>query len=286
MNKKNIFLNNLSKRFILKTFAFFVISLFVFQANAQTIEMSGKIVDSETKKQIEFVNIGILNKNKGTVSNLKGAFTLSVSKSFSKDSLTICHISYNTLKIPIENFKNRTLSLTPKTNELAEVIVSNKKKKQRKIGVRTYNPLLWLRAISEDKDIVENAQYMNIPDKVVKVKYVNIYFRRGFDVDSSYVRVNFYKNVDNKPGDRIFFENIMFKQKIEPGWLKLDLNKHGVFLEEDFFVGIEFIPDFDTNSYIYIGAILTKGKGFQRSNSQGSWSQIDGASTINIEIEY
>ena len=37
---------------------------------------------------------------------------------------------------------------------------------------------------------------------------------------------------------------------------------------------------------VYIGAILTKGKGFSRRSSQGKWNKLQGASTINVEIEY
>jgi hypothetical protein len=248
--------------------------------------MKGIITDSETKKPIEFVNIGILNRNKGTVSNIKGEFNLGVSNKFLNDSLTISHVNYYPVRIPIGNFKNETIFLDPRTNELSEVIVTNKRKRNRKIGVKSYNPLLWLGAISEDMDIIENAQRINIPDKTVRVKYVNIYLRTGFKSDSSFVRINFYKNVDNKPGEKIVFENIVHKKKIEPGWLQIDLTKRYIYLEEDFFVGVEFIPDFKNPLEVYIGAILTKGKGYSRRSSQGQWNKLHGASTINVEIDY
>uniref|UniRef100_UPI00404B15D5 carboxypeptidase-like regulatory domain-containing protein n=1 Tax=Flavobacterium sp. TaxID=239 RepID=UPI00404B15D5 len=254
--------------------------------NAQNVKMSGLILDVETKEPIEFVNIGILNKNKGTVSNQKGTFQLEVSDDYLKDSLTISHINYKTITIPIENFKNKSIFLESKTNELFEVVVSNKKKRTRKIGVKTYNPLLWLGGISDDKDIIENAQRINVPKGLVRVKKVNIYLRRGFDSDSSFVRINFYKNVNDEPDELIVFENILQKKQIKPGWLQVDLSDHAVFIEEDFFVGIEFIPDFEKPLNVYLGAILSKGKGFSRRSSQGSWNKLQGASTINVEIEY
>lgn len=260
--------------------------LLAFQSFSQSIEMKGLITDAETKKPIEFVNIGILNKNKGTVSNLNGEFSLSVSRTYLNDSITISHVNYDAIKIPIESFNNKTILLKPKTNELSEVIVSNRKKKKIKIGVHSYNPLLWLGALSEDMDIIENAQRINIPDKSVRVNYVNIYLRRGFKSDSSYIRINFYKNVDDEPAEKLIFVNIVQKKKIEPGWLQIDLTKHYIHLEEDFFVGVEFIPDFKNPLEVYIGAILTKGKGYSRRSSQGEWNKLQGASTINVEIEY
>lgn len=267
-------------------YTFILFQLVAFQSFSQEISMKGIIADSETKSPIEFVNIGVLNKNKGTISNLNGQFKLVVSRRFSNDSLTISHINYYAIKIAIENFGNKTIFLEAKTNELIEVVVSNKKKRNRKIGVKSYNPLLWLNAISEDMDIIENAQRINIPNKTVRVKYVNIYVRSGFTSDSSFVRINFYKNVYNKPDEKIIFQNIVGKKKIEPGWLQIDLTGQDIYLEEDFFVGVEFIPDFKNKLEVYIGAILTKGKGYSRTNSQGKWNKLQGASTINVEIEY
>ncbi len=267
-------------------YIFILFQLLTFQSFSQEIEMNGIITDAETKSPIEFVNIGILNKNKGTISNLNGEFKLSVPKQFLNDSLTISHVNYHPIKIPIKNLKNQTIFLKPRTNELTEVIVTNKKKRNRKIGVKSYNPFLWLRAVSEDMDIIENAQRINIPDKSVRVKYVNVYLRTGFESDSSFVRVNFYKNVDNAPDEKIVFENIVQKKKIEPGWLQIDLTKQYIYLEEDFFVGVEFIPDFKNKREVFIGAILTKGKGYSRRNSLGKWNKLQAASTINVEIEY
>jgi len=264
-----------------------IFQLINFSAFSQEIEMSGTIINADNKATIEFVNIGILNKNKGTVSNKNGKFSLKLSKDFSGDSLTISHISYETVKITVENSKNLVIRLQPKANELEEVFVINKKKKSRKFGIKSYNPLLWLGTISEEKDILENAQRINIPDETtVRVKYVNLYLRTGFESDSCYVRLNFYKNSNDAPGDRIIFENITRNKKIEPGWLQIDLTKNDIYIQEDFFIGVEFMPDFIKPRELYLGAILTKGKGYSRKNSQGEWKKLEGASTLNVEVEY
>lgn len=265
-----------------------IISLLLvnFLGYSQEIIMSGQIIDSETKKPIEFVNIGILNKNLGTVSDLQGKFNINASKENIKDSITISHINYHSVKIPIIKSKNQIIILKPRTNELSEIILTNRKKSLRKIGVRIYNPLLWLGGISKNNDIIENAQRINIPSKTVRVKFVNIYLRKGFESDSTFVRINFYKNSNDEPGDKIIFQNIIQKKKIETGWLQIDLTPDFIYLEEDFFIGVEFMPNFEKSQDVYIGAIITKGKGFSRRSSQGKWNKLQGASTINVDIEY
>lgn len=269
---------------LIYTLVFFqILSIHAF---SQEIKMNGIIVDSDTKIPVEFVNIGIVNENKGTISNLNGDFKLNVSIKYINDSLTISHINYFTKKISIENFENKTIFLQPRTNELSEVVVTNNKIKKRKIGVKSYNPLLWLGVISETKDMVEIAQRINISEKNVHIKYINFYLRKGFKSDSVFIRINFYRNVDNTPDEKIVLDNILQKKLIEPGWIQIDLTRNNIFLEEDFFVSVEFIPDFKNPLEVYLGAILTKGKGFSRKNSQGKWNKLQGASTINAEIEY
>ena len=97
----------------------------------------------------------------------------------------------------------------------------------------------------------------------------------------------FYGNEDQySPGEKIIFENIVQNKRIEPSWIQIDLTKFNVYIEEDFFVSVEFIPDFRKPREIYIGAILTKGKGYSRRSSQGKWNKLQGASSINVEVEY
>ncbi|UJH91697.1 carboxypeptidase-like regulatory domain-containing protein [Antarcticibacterium sp. 1MA-6-2] len=119
---------------IYNLFLFNFISLFTF---SQEIEMSGILIDSETKSPIEFANIGVVDKNKGTVSNLDGKFRIKFLPEFSGDSLTISHVIYKTVKIPIKDSKNLVIQLQPNENQLSEIIITNKKKKNRKIGVKS-----------------------------------------------------------------------------------------------------------------------------------------------------
>ena len=261
-----------------------LVSLFSF---SQEIEMTGLLVDSETNNPIEFANIGVVNKNKGTVSNLDGEFKIKFSKEFAADSLTISHVIYNTVKIPIKDSKGLVISLEPNENKLPEVLLTSRKKRNRKIGVKSYNPLLWVGTVSKEMDIIESAKQIKIPNnKTVSVTDVNFYLRRGFDSDSAYIRINFYSDLDDKPGERIIFQDIIQRKLIDQGWVNIDLSNHFVYLEEDFFVGVEILPDSRKPLEVYMGAILTKGNAFIRLNSLGEWTDVDGAQSINVEVEF
>lgn len=262
--------------------------VFNFYAISQEIQAKGIISDSITKSPIPYVNIGVINKNIGTITNLKGAFTLKVSNKYENDSITISHVNYYTLKVPIKNIENKHIFLKPKTIELAEVVISNKKKTTRKIGVKSYNRLLSMRVISKSSDIIEVGQRINIPEKEVQVKKVNFNIRKYSKLDGVSVRINFYKNVDNAPGERLILKNIIKKipLKTVTGWVPVDLTEDAVYVSEDFFVGIEFIPNFKNPSQVDLGAILTKGKGYRREASLGNWIKLGGGAAINVEVEY
>ncbi len=254
----------------------------------QNIKMNGSVINSETKEPIKFVNIGILKKNKGTISNENGEFNLNISRKFLNDSLTISHINYYPIKVPIENLKNKPILLTPKTNELSEIIVSNKKIKHRKIGVKSFNRFLSMRVISETNDIIEVAQRVNISNKEVRIKVVNFNIRKWSKVDGVYVRINFYKNEDNAPGEKIIMKNIIkeIPKKTDSNWMQINLDAYHINISQNFFVGIEFIPNFKNPTILDLGAILTKGKGYSRTNSLGIWKKLNGGAAINVEVKY
>ncbi len=269
----------------------FIILLLLFssiQLNSQELKIAGIIFDQETAKPIAFVNIGVRNKNKGTVSNQNGRFSIKLPTQFLNDTLTISHVSYQTVKISVRNVTDLQIRLQPKATELSEITLSTRKKKRKKIGVKSYNRLLWLSTVSKENDIIENAQRIKIPNcKKVMVNRINLFLRKGFTSDSAFLRINFYKNLDNRPGEKIASKHIIQKKQIKPGWLSIDVEEYDIYMDEDFFVGVEFIPDFKNNSRaVYLGAILTKGKGYSRTSSLGTWKKIQGASSINVEVAY
>ncbi len=250
--------------------------------------MDGTIIDAKNQQPIEFVNIGIFNKNQGTITNPKGEFNLTIPKKFETDSITISHINYYSVNILVKSFSNRNISLKPKITELSEVVVSNKKRRTRKIGVKSYSRLLSMRVISRHNDIVEAAQRIKIPNEEIKVKAVNFAIRKWSEVNGVKVRINFYENVENTPQKKIVLKNIVADLSTQENsdWIRIDLNEKDIFISQDFFIGIEFIPNFENPTIVDLGAILTKGKGYSRVNSLGSWSKLNGGASINVEMEY
>ena len=63
---------------------------------------SGTVIDSESREEIPFVHIGVLNKNLGVISRPNGTFSIDLSSQADNlDSLAFSIIGYETRIIPI-----------------------------------------------------------------------------------------------------------------------------------------------------------------------------------------
>lgn len=273
-------------RIILQAFPLLIFT--VVSCFSQEFHIKGVIADAKAKEPIPFVNIGILNKNRGTISNMDGEFSLHIPDTFANDSVTISHVSFHVQKVKVGLLGNDTIFLQPNTTQLSEVIVSNKKIKKRKIGVKSFNRLLSMRVISKNNDILEVAQRINVPDSEVKITAVNFAIKKWSKLDGTLIRINFYENRDNVPQERILQKNILkdIPPRTDTDWIHIDLINEDLFITKDFFIGIEFIPNFESSTIVDLGGILTKGKGYYRENSLGSWKKLNGGASINVEIEY
>ena len=111
-------------------FLILFILLFSFTATAQKI--SSKIIDSITKEPVPYATV--IFKKGGTISNEEGKFTFLYSKNAKEtDTLMVSCIGYETIKRPLSQFKSNVIYMLPKTNELKEVILSNKNYTAREV---------------------------------------------------------------------------------------------------------------------------------------------------------
>ena len=121
----------------MKKIALTLISCVMFLAlNAQSIDIQGFLMDAKTQKPVQYANIGIAEKNIGTVTDENGRFMLAVHDSLTKYDLTFSRIGYQKKIIAVNSFGKRvdTLLLVPEIYELQEVTVSVGKMRERKVG--------------------------------------------------------------------------------------------------------------------------------------------------------
>lgn len=116
-------------------FAIFCVSLFAFnitcaQTSTDQIELKGMLVDGKDRKPLSYVNIGVLNKSLGTISDTTGRFLLNLQEENLTDTLQISRIGYHKIKVVVDQFvrnMNKQIELNPCDYILEEVkVVVNK----------------------------------------------------------------------------------------------------------------------------------------------------------------
>jgi len=107
-----------------------IILLSGFAVSAQeTVTISGKLIDLETKEPLSFSTLNIQNTPKGVVANEEGAFDFTISKTYLTDSIVFSMAGYQSEKIMAQRFeenKIHEIGLISKEVVLAEVVVTNK----------------------------------------------------------------------------------------------------------------------------------------------------------------
>lgn len=104
--------------------------LFAFSISAQESIISGKLKNAQNNEELAYVNIGIVNKNAGTVSDEKGIFKLKLNEIVTpNDTVVFSHIGLETKKLLVSQLKSdhNTIEMTPSENILEEVVVAFKK---------------------------------------------------------------------------------------------------------------------------------------------------------------
>lgn len=256
---------------------------------AQEKSISGSVIDIENNSVIQYVNIGIINKSIGTVSNSKGVFTLKLNDiSNLKDSLVFSHIGYKTKKMLVSSLigKNNSIELEPLSNDLNEVIVTFKQPKSKRFGRSAKGlSLMHFNFYSYyEKDVDDRlSKEIGIKFKLKKdCKIENLNFNiTQNDFKSLKFRLNFYKIENGLPTELLNEKEIIFEVKENfTGWFSFDLKPFDVFLDKEnddvaaTIQWIESVKKDEKSKYFAISTALSATEtAFYREKAMDVWTK-------------
>lgn len=264
----------------LKFIAFSIFMVFSITGISQNITIKGQVL-GENNEPVSFVNIGIKDKNIGTLSDEFGKFTFLVNENNLNDDLSFSHLNFKELTLNIEKIINNNIqefSLAPtELIELEQITINFKKTQLKEIGTKSF--VSYVQGIvennDENKNIREFAKEINLkkPSKLLNLNIALDHIK----IDSAVFRINIYSIKNNLPYENITSENILIKQKIVKGWNKFDLTDYDLKYNNSIFITLEYLPEvFSTEPpFIYNGRLL--GKAIVRNSSLGKWEIVNGA---------
>ncbi len=252
--------------------------------------LKGKIVDTD-KIGLAYVNIGISNKNLGTVSQRDGSFQIKIYPEFVSDSLTISMAGYQTRTIGISELirepKPLSISLKEKFTELNEVVITKKTLPVKILGNTTTSnfisvglPLKFLGS--------EVGVKINLGKNPVLLKKFSFNVS-GNRLDTAIFRMNIYNIKKGVPFDNILQKNILVHVGKQTGLYTIDLTDYKLKMKGDIFLSLEWIEGSSTNlepGAIFLSAGFLNSSTWHRTTSQGEWKKAPGLGVgLNLEVQ-
>ncbi|MCP2045550.1 carboxypeptidase-like regulatory domain-containing protein [Pontibacter sp. HSC-36F09] len=243
----------------------------------QGFQISGTVQSAAQQEAIPYVNIGVKKKNIGTATRPDGSFKINLKEENRQDTLTFSAIGYNELSLPVSSIlsdHSTHFELTEKTTALREVVISSKASKIKKIGTTSRNPFLYGSAETvHSEDISELGKFINLNNKTSEILSATVYLR-SIKLDSATFRINLYKNTAGMPGERLVEKSIIRRLPLTQGWVTVPLEQYGLVVDEDFFLGIEYLPDYSKHEkYIFTYGAALGGSFYSRKASLGDWEK-------------
>lgn len=256
---------------------FITVILSNYYALSQTT-IAGYVVDAGDSTPLEYVNIGIKQKNIGTSSLKTGFFSILIPAENQNDTLTFSTVGYNEQNIlirQVDSDKELTIQLVKKTTNLKELVISGEKLVEKKYGIKRRGLIHFTDGMFKKDDSFEIGQVLKLGGKTAQITSVNLHINSARP-DSGSFRINFYRfnDDDNRPGKRIVEKSVFQRHVVREGWLKFDLRKYNILVRGNVFVAIEFIPENkdDIQQILYEIKIGGSSKSFYRRSSHGSWN--------------
>jgi hypothetical protein len=255
--------------------------------------LKGKVLSNSTNTGIGFVNIVIVGKNIGTVSDEAGNFTLEHVNIFDSDSLRFSIIGYESKPLSVLQFKedsSKKVFLDLKIYKLLEVNVIHKKgRNPKKIIIGTPVVSNDLKSGFENNDLGSELGIKVHVKQSVLLKDLNLNIATC-TFDSVTYRLNIYQSVNQIEYKNILTEPIYIsfsKDKIK-NVITYDLRKYSIIVEGNILIALELYKDLGEGSLLFHTEFFT-GSTFHRKTIEGNWTKAPGVIGMYLDghiIEY
>ncbi|HEX7493420.1 MAG TPA: carboxypeptidase-like regulatory domain-containing protein [Bacteroidales bacterium] len=236
------------------------------------------IVHEDNNSGVAYVNVGIIGKNVGTVTDQSGNFSIYLDKIYDKDSIRFSMIGYESRSFLVRAFKDnaiKTIYLGPKSYSLTEVKITYHKAREVSLGTPVISEAL-------KSGFAENNLGSELGIKLktrgkVKLEDINLNVSTC-TYDSVTYRLNIYQTIDEIEYKNILTQPIYIsfsKDKIDKP-ITLSLGKYSIIVEGDILVTLELYKDLGQGRLLFYTQYFTSFT-YHKKTSEGKWTKAPGA---------
>lgn len=265
--------------------------------------ISGSVVDAETGAALPYVNIGVADKNIGTVSDIEGHFSLEIPSEAVRDLIRFSMLGYEEVTFKslgefLKAFPKQKAQVRMKEApmQLGDVEIAEKSYREKRLGSQTQTKFVIAGFLTD-----ELGSEVAVKIKLGKKKPAWIQEFR-FNIaqnpyDSAFFRINVYSlGEDGLPKTNLLEQNniVIFTER--SGLVTVDLKDQLVFVEEDFIIGLEYIRELEPEPEpgeerkkldLAFSAGFLGNPVYSRQTSQGSWQKTGGINVgFNVLVKY
>jgi hypothetical protein len=264
----------------------FLLWLLAAPASAQVIK--GSVTDAKTGQPLPYVNIGVVGKSLGTVSNERGQYHLTFQESLASDTVRVSYLGYQPQLLTLRQLNAQpNVGLSAAAVGLGEVLVKAKSmfQRNRMLGFtgNSENTTLSLEAKDLGAEIGTVIHLKHKPTKVLKANFNVAYNQLG----NLTLRVNLYRlGADDKPTEeKLLHREVLVHTAVTKGPVTVDLALDNLILDEDFFLAIEWVSGANATK-MHQGLAFSAGIGYAnndiytRAASQGAWEKISAGAVL------
>ncbi|WP_350286592.1 carboxypeptidase-like regulatory domain-containing protein [uncultured Croceitalea sp.] len=254
---------------------------------------SGKIIDQKSKKPLPYVNIGVLNREVGTVSDTNGKFDLSINNDFLNDTIRISMIGYRPvtfLMAKIQHNKEIVIEMKEEVSELNEVVVTARVFKERTLGNKSESKFIST-GFNYDQLGAEMGVKVNVRKNPTFVDTFNFHVSYNRLSAKSIFRLNFYNVKNGRPHENILNDNILIEvSPKETGPFSVDLKPYDIILQDDVIIALEWVAiegeNKEEEAIFFSLGMLTKGTLYKKS-SQAKFKKYSSMGVgFNIDVRF
>jgi hypothetical protein len=242
----------------------------------------GRILDAETSQPIPYANIGIVSKDRGTVSMEDGSFQLTIDLAWDDDSLRISSIGYETQTFLVRSFKSKfsgnepvNFSLLPKPVMLSELVISS----------RSATPIQMGNA-PQTKYTKAGFFYNRLGHEIGTTFFLDKGVARVIDsvqlniasctYDSVFLRLNVYQRIA-QGYENILPRNVFIRLTKKQALAKpvIDLQEFKLIVSDQFLVTVEIVKEMGESGFKFFARLnADKFPTIYRGTSHDAWKEV------------
>lgn len=297
--KHNNFTNKyfINSSFMKKIRLFYFFVLFSSLQGFPQLVIKGSVGNFSTKEPLAYVNIGIRDKEVGTISDKNGNFVLSFNQAIKENELVVfSHIGFESFEISLKNLSiQNEIWLVPSVNELNEVVLIPPKTWTKKIGRTAKGAgmmhISFYSTYEKEINVELGREKGMLFDIKNDCRLDNLNFCiSGNEFKSIKFRLNIYNLKGGIPNENILEKNIIIEVKDgQTDWFQYDLKPYEIYLAKELnqvAITLTWLESEKMNEknwrFSFYAAMLPYFTMFNRDKSMASWTKSDAAISMYL----